>query len=168
MSAAMKWIMNPTALSFEHYTLFEKDAPVLDLKFNYHTNTARISLEGEKRAFMIDNASSLRNKILLLNEYGLEFGQLSYENEISSEGFVQIENKELRYVIDSSIQPRVIFYNESSPVPVISCLLPERKAIDFSLNKNIKNNVASAALILLMGWYLRVPVLEKTSGLVAS
>jgi len=161
----MKWIMNQNALSFEHYTLLEKDTPVLDLKFNYHTNTARISLEGEKRAFMIDNASALKNKILILNEYGLEFGQLSYENEISSEGFIQIENKEFRYVIDSSGHPRILFYNESSQAPVVSCLLPERKAVDFSLNKNIKNNATSAALILLMGWYLSVSVVEKTSNL---
>lgn len=161
----MKWVKNQDALSSEHYTLLTKDSPALELKFNYHTNTARVAFEGEKRAFMIDNGALLRNKILILNEYGLEFGQLSYENDLSSEGYILIENKEFRYVIDSSAQPKIMLYDESSPAPISSCMLPEQKAVDFSLNKNIKNNAVNAALILLASWYLYLPVLKRNAGM---
>ena len=161
----MKWIKNQNVHSFEHYSLLENDGVVMELRFNYHTNTARVECEGEKRAFMIDNGALLKNKILILNEYGFEFGQLSYENDHSSEGYIQIEDKELRYVIDPSNQPRVLFYDESSPAPMSNCNLPERSAIDFSLNQNIKNNPVSAALMLLLAWYLYMPVLKKNAGL---
>ena len=161
----MKWIQNQNGPSFQHYSLLKNDNRVLDLKFNYHTNTARIEFEGEKRAFMIDNGALLKNKILILNEYGLEFGQLTYENELSSEGYIQIENKEFRYVVDSSNQSRLAFYDDSSPAPINTCTLPDQSAVDFSLNKNIKNSPASAALMLLLGWYLHLPVLKKKAGM---
>jgi hypothetical protein len=162
----MKWIKNQNGPYFEHYSLQKDDKTVLELKFNYHTNTARAQWEGEKRAFMIDNSASLKHKILVLNEYGFEFGQLNYENELSAEGFIQIENKELRYVINTSVAPRIILYNESSPAPVVSCILPEKSAVDFSLNKNIKNSPVNGALMLLLGWYLNLPVLRTHAMLV--
>ena len=163
----MKWIKNQNGPSFEHFSLLENDSAVLQLKFNYHTNTARIEYEDEKRAFMIDNGTILKNKILILNEYGFEFGQLYYENEHSREGYVQIENKEFSYVIEASHQPRILFYDETSPTPVHHCVLPEKAAIAFSLNQHIKNNPVSAALVLLLGWYLFLPVLKKNSSLVS-
>jgi hypothetical protein len=162
----MRWIKNQNGPSFEHYSLLKNDAAVLQLKFNYHTNTARIECEGEKRAFMIDNGTIHRNKILILNEYGFEFGQLYYEIEQSREGYVQIENKELSYVIETSNQPRILFYDETSPTPVYNCLLPENAAISFSLNQNMKNNPVSAALLLLLGWYLTLAVLKRNISLI--
>ena len=51
----MKWIKNQNGPSFEHYSLLKNDKAVLELRFNYHTNTARVECEDEKRAFMIDN-----------------------------------------------------------------------------------------------------------------
>ena len=80
--------------------------------------------EDEKRAFIIDNSTVLKNKILILNEYGFEFGQLNYENELSAEGFIQIENKELKYVIYILSLARVILYNEYFTSPRESLYSP--------------------------------------------
>jgi hypothetical protein len=158
----MKWVKRPDNFSIEYYSLLKNDLPVLELKFNHHTNTARIEYDGRKRAFMIEEAGLFRNGIVFRNEYGVEIGYLHFEN-IVTEGYVQMEDEKFSFAINNSVSPKIVFYSAESPVPVATCMLPPREVLSFAISGNLKKNPMQSAMLLVMGWYLYLPTAKKIS-----
>lgn len=158
----MRWVKRPDNFSIEHYSLLKDELPVLELKFNHHTNTARVEADGSKRAFMIEEAGLFRNGIVFRNEYGIEIGYLHFETA-ANEGYVQIEDEKLSFVINNTVSPNIVFYAAESPVPVATCGLPQKDVLSFSVHNNLKKNPMQTAMLLVMGWYLYKPVLKKKS-----
>jgi hypothetical protein len=162
----MRWVKKQEAFFAEHFSLLNEDSPVLELRFNAHTNTARVECDGEKRAFMIEYGGLFRNSILFKNEYGYEIGHLHVENNNGAEGYVQIENERFSYAVNNTSLPKLDFYNTDSVAPVGSCLLPDKSVAGFSKTIDFRKQPLNAALILLVGWYLCLPLLKVKGNLV--
>lgn len=156
----MKWIKRQDNFSAEHFSLLKNDSVVLDLKFNLHTNTARVECGGNKRAFMIEEGGLFRNSVVFRNEYGIEIGYLHFENTNGTEGFVQMEDEKFNFTINSDAQSKITFFIDDSPAPAGTCLLPEKNAFNFSRNNGSAKTPLRSALLLVMGWYFYQPLLR--------
>jgi hypothetical protein len=160
----MKWIRNSNDSVNEHYILVKENDPVLKLKFNTHTNTARVQCDNEKRAFIIQRAGLPKNKVFIQNEYGFDMGQLVYENNSGNAGVVQIEHKRYKYNLHTAPLIGVKIYRESDNLPVVNCELDNSEIIpstDFSNNHIFEKSYIHAALLMVLCWYLFLPASKQ-------
>jgi hypothetical protein len=159
----MRWVRKQNNFSIEHFSLLKGDSPVLDFKFSPDSNTARVECEGRKRVFIIEYGGLFRNSIIFRNEYGIEIGHLHFENAGGTEGYVQMEDERFSFKINDGTLPKIIFYSGNSPSPAGSCLLPDRKTMNAALNDKLNKNHLQSSLMLVMGWYLYLPIVKKAT-----
>jgi hypothetical protein len=158
----MQWVKRQDNFSIQHFSLLKDDATVLELKFYHQTNTARVEYNGRKRAFMIEEAGLFRNGIVFRNEYGVEIGYLHFEGS-ATEGYVQIEGEKFSFAISNAPLPEIVFYTSETHTPVATCALPARDVLNFSPKGNNRKSPLQSAMLLVIGWYLYVPVIKGLS-----
>jgi len=157
----MKWVYVKSTATVDHYTLLKDDSPFLQLKYNHHTDTARVNYNEEKRAFMIQPNDEIKNRICLQNEYGFDLGYLAYDHLSEYEGLVQMEDKKYRFKAEPGISAKLLVYQESSIAPLVS----------YEISGNTLNNrlfeksPLQAALLLVLCWCLYLPVKNKAAVL---
>ena len=155
----MKWAYVKNSGTADYYTLLNNNIPVLEMKYNHHTDTARVNYKEEKRAFMIHRNDDIKNRVCLQNEYGFNIGFLAYENLSEHEGIVEMENEKYRFTVGSYTPPKFSVYNESSITPLASVEIARGTSIPDSTNNRLfEKSFLHAALLLVLCWYLYLPV----------
>lgn len=162
----MKWAYVKNSGTADYYTLLKNNVPVLEMKYNHHTDTARVNYKEEKRAFMIHRNDDIKNRVCLQNEYGFNIGFLAYENLSEYEGIVEIENEKYRFAAGPDSPAKFFVYNESLITPLASFEIDGATSIpDSSNNRLFEKSFLHAALLLVLCWYLYLPVKSSTTVL---
>ncbi len=155
----MKWVYIKNTGTVDHYTLLEDNSTVLHLKYNHHTDTARVNYNEEKRAFMIQPDYEHKNRVSLQNEYGYSIGYINNETLSEYEGYVHMEDEQYKYRIEPCTQVKFIVYHGSSIGPLATCEINNDFSVSGSLNnQKFEKSSVNAALLLLLCWYLYLPV----------
>lgn len=114
----MRWKTTLTTARKKVYELWNKDKYVLSLTYNPTAGTARIESSDEKRLFIIRKEGILKNKTVLINEYGFQVGKLGNENK---ENFIEFDGERFFYTINNNDGPKLVIYKESQDKPLLVC-----------------------------------------------
>lgn len=121
---------------------------LLSFTFNSSLNTTRLEYDDNKRMFMIDRGGFLHNKVVLKNEYGITMGYLGHEKwHHRDEGFIQIDQEKLFYLISHDHPPSLIIYKHSKEEPLLVCRLEDDHDHPAAIDK-------SKSLLTTLAWYL--------------
>lgn len=162
----MKWAYVKNSGTADYYTLLKNNTPVLEMKYNHHTDTARVNYKEEKRAFMIHLNDDIKNRVCLQNEYGFNIGFLAYEQLSQHEGIVQIENEKYRFAPEPAIPGKFFVYNESLITPLANFEITGGTTMPDSANSRLfEKSYLHAALLLVLCWFLYIPVKSSASVL---
>lgn len=134
----MKWVQISSNSSHQVYELWDNKEKLI--AFNYHVvhGTIRI-VSDEPRVFLLRKEGFLKNRTVLLNEYGFKMATLFEETEAQS-GQIEIDEKKFRFSIHNRLYKEVFIFSYDSDKPFITCDLPS------ALN-NYK------ALLLVLCWF---------------
>ena len=134
----MKWVQISSNSSHQVYELWDNEEK--QLAFSYHVGhgTIRI-LSTEPRVFQLHKKGFLKNRIQLLNEYGIKMAALIEEGDPGS-GQIEIDEKKLRFSIHNRLYKEAFIFSDESDKPSITCDLPA------TLN-------SYKVLLLVLCWY---------------
>jgi hypothetical protein len=114
----MRWKTILNTARKKVYELWHKDKYVLSLTYNDAAGTARIESSDEKRLFIIRKEGILKNKTVLINEYGFQVGKLGYENK---ENFIEFDGERFFYTIKNNGHAELIIYKVTPEQPLLVC-----------------------------------------------
>ena len=118
----MKWVQISSNSSHQVYELWDNDEK--QLAFSYHVahGTVRI-LSTEPRVFQLHKKGFLKNRIQLLNEYGIKMATLVEDVDTGS-GHIEVEEKKFRFSIHNRLYKEAFIFSDDSDKPFITCELP--------------------------------------------
>jgi hypothetical protein len=134
----MKWVQISSNSSHQVYELWNNEEKLIAFSYHVVHGTIRI-VSDEPRVFLLRKEGFLKNRTVLLNEYGFKMASLFEETETSS-GHIEIDEKKFRFSIHNRLYKEVFIFSADSEKPFITCDLPP------ALN-NYK------ALLLVLCWY---------------
>lgn len=154
----MRWKTVLNTARKKVYELWHKDKYVLSLTYNDAAGTARIESSDEKRLFIIRKEGILKNKTVLINEYGFQVGRLGNENK---ENFIEFDGERFFYTINNNDSARLIIYKESPDQPLLVCDLSavpgNTNPITLKSNEAIAKTNDVVSLLTSLCWLLFQP-----------
>jgi hypothetical protein len=148
----MKWFSindDPLQKTFELKHNREK---LLTLWYHPATATIRLTAENEKRVFLVRRRGFRRNRIVLLNEYGVQIGQLSHDSSQEDMGTIKISGLPFQYMIQKNLPALAAIYKGGETVVV--CEMPETPKEFQSVNND-------DLLVLILCWYTAAAVKKE-------
>ncbi len=152
----MKWSMvsNPSD-SLHVFHLVEGNAVKEKLLYNPLQQSARISCQGKQRLFFIEQNIFRNNHCVIKNEYGIDIGKFSSDQQHSRGGTIEVDNKKFDYRLENTPGAELAIYNKEMIKPIITCGLNAGQ--DKSV-ATIKQSIHEYACLLLgLCWYLFQP-----------
>lgn len=154
----MKWIRIQSSPAYEQFLLQEKGITVLNLRHNQETNTLRLKTGNEKRLMMIDTSQVDKNRIGLLNEYGIEIGGLTFTDTKDNAGEMVIEENHFRYVLTANPAMEIQIYDMRDDRLLMRCGLVQDTV---NAGKGLNNRVCFVQdnytpMVAGLLWYLHV------------
>lgn len=153
----MKWELIKATKEHEVYHLMNEDKKLLSLELNSFSQAARIHCENEKRVFVIRREGFLRNKTVIRNEYGVKIGELGQENK---ERFIQVDDEKFYYFYRNNPLAELMI-RDSNRETVVTCALKTTEGKSKIHLEDNKEDVANAALLMAVCWYLFLPVAKE-------
>lgn len=157
---AMRWESDLSTTGNEVYHLYKGDKHLLTLTLNSFSNAARVECNKQKRIFFIRKEGFLRNKTVLLNEYGIRIGELGHEN---NETFIAINDEKFFYTTNDNPKEELIFYTESKEKPIVTCNLTVKNGnsnVSFEKNKKL-SETSHPGLLMALCWYMFLPATKE-------
>jgi hypothetical protein len=134
----MKWVQITSNANHKGYELWDNEEKLIAFSYHVVHGTIRI-VSDEPRVFLLRKEGFLKNRTVLLNEYGFKMAALFEETEAQS-GQIEIEEKKFKYSIHKGLLKEVFIYAADAERPFIVCDLPS------ALNNYI-------ALLLVLCWF---------------
>lgn len=156
----MKWVSVNSASNQETYHLFKNDKKILTVILNPFSNSARVECEEQKRIFFIRKEGFLRNKTVLLNEYGVRIGELGHEN---NEQFINLNDEKFYYNTSNNAGNELVLYKDKKENPIVSCnlLIDEGSStIQFKKDKKL-SDTSHPGLLMALCWYMFLPATKE-------
>jgi len=138
----MKWVQISSNSRQQVYELWDNEEKILAFSYEVEKGTIRI-LSGEPRIFFLRKQGFLKNRTVLLNEYGIKMATLFEETETHS-GQIEVDQKKFKFSIHKGLLKEVFVYATDTEKPFITCDLPS------TLNNYI-------AQLLVLCWYKLQP-----------
>ena len=134
----------------DEYTLIENDKTILRVRHRRDMNTARVETVNEQRILLIQNEGLLRIKMAIKNEYGVQIGQMFFDNWSDDQGVVQIENIRYRFSINNKSSQELYIYKGTRRNLIYQCNL----AFEPDNESHLKGH--TSAFIISIAWYLHL------------
>jgi len=138
----MKWVLKSSNLRQQVYELWDNEEKLIAFSYHVVHGTIRI-VSDEPRVFLLRKEGFLKNRTVLLNEYGIKMATLIEETETQI-GLIEIDQKKLKYSIHKGLLKEVFIYADDSEKPFITCDLPS----------TLSNYMAQ---LLVLCWYKQQP-----------
>jgi hypothetical protein len=116
----------------------------------------------QKRIFFIRKEGFLRNKTVLLNEYGIRIGELGHEN---NESFIAINEEKFFYTTNDNPEEELIFYTDSKEKQIVTCNITVKNGnpdVKFEKNKKL-SETSHPGLLMALCWYMFLPATKEKS-----
>lgn len=154
----MKWTKIKSENENETYELWDDKTKSLSLKMSSN-GFAKIQCNDSRRTFLIEKKGIFRSRIILRNEYGSSLGQLTFEGNHNSEGFIEMEGQKLRYTIQTHPTPEIVIYKSSNDLLLICDLVGITGSLYNFPKKSIEN--IYPALLLALCWHQTTKVSKE-------
>lgn len=151
----MRWESVASNTENEVYHLYKNDKHLLTLTLNLFSNFARVECNKQKRIFFIRKEGILRNKTVLLCEYGTRIGELGHDN---NEAFIILNDEKFYYTTDESADGELLLYKESKENPIVTC----KSAENFKKEKSLADT-SHPGLLMALCWYMFLPAAKEKS-----
>src|SRR5213592_4079230 len=115
----MKWVLISSNPRQQIYELWNNEKKLLVFTYHVIHGTIRIISE-EPRVFLLRKEGFLKNRTVLMNEYGIKIATLTEETE-SQTGSIEIDEKKLHYSIHNRLYKEVFIYSADSEKLLITC-----------------------------------------------
>lgn len=145
----MRWESVSTTTDQEVYNLYNSDQLLLTITLHPFSNYARVECNKEKRIFFIRKEGLLRNKTVLLCEYGTKIGELGQENNVP---FIVLNNERFYYSKDESTNGELVIYKDNIDNPIVTC----NSAVEFKKDKKL-SDTSHPGLLMALCWYMFLP-----------
>ena len=149
----MRWESVSSTSESEVYHLYKGDKNLLTLTLNPFSNSARVECNKQKRIFFIRKEGFLRNKTVLLCEYGTRIGELGHEN---NEPFIILNDEKFFYTSDESTDGELLLYKENKENPIVTC----KSAENFKKEKSLADT-SHPGLLMALCWYMFLPATKE-------
>lgn len=157
----MRWESVLSTTEDEVYHLYKKDKHLLTLTIHPFSNSARVECNKQKRIFFIRKDGFLRNKTVLLCEYGTRIGELGHEN---NEPYISLNDERFYYSNENEANGELNIYTDNPENPMVTC----KGADKFKKNKKL-SDISHPGLLLAVCWYIFLPAMkEKLTELVSA
>jgi hypothetical protein len=134
----MKWVLANSNQHQQVYELWNNEEKLMAFSHHVIRGTIRI-VSDDPRVFQLRKEGFLKNRTVLLNEYGIKLATLFEETETQN-GLIEMEQKKFRYSIHNRLYKEVFIYAGEEKTPLFSCDLPS------TLNHH-------RALLLVLCWF---------------
>ena len=161
----MRWESVLSSAGNEIYHLYKGDKRLLVLTLNSFSNAARVECEKQKRIFFIRKEGFLRNKTVLLNEYGIKIGESGQDN---NDNFIAINEEKFYYTSNEKPDEELIFYSDSKANPIVTCNVTVKngnQGVKFEKNKKL-SETSHPGLLMALCWYLFLPATKEIQNVV--
>ena len=142
----MKWVLISSNSRQQVYELWNNEEKLIAFSYHVVHGTIRI-ISDEPRVFLLRKEGFLKNRTVLLNEYGIKMATLFEETETHT-GIIEADEKKFKYSIHKGLLKEVFIYAGDSEKPFITCDLPSA----------LSNYTA---LLLILSWYKLQPQKKK-------
>jgi hypothetical protein len=153
----MKWELIAATKEHEVYHLMNDNKKLLSLELNSFSQAARIHCEDEKRVFVIRKEGFLRNRTVIRNEYGVKIGELGQENK---DRFISVDNEKFYYTYRNNPLAELMIKDHKRET-IVTCALKTAEGKARMHMEDNKEEVANAALLMAVCWYLFLPVAKE-------
>jgi hypothetical protein len=140
----------------DEYLLTEKDKTILKVRHRRDLHTARVETVNERRVLIIENEGLIKIRMAIKNEYGVEIGQMFFDNFSDNQGVVQIDNIRYRFTINKKSSQELYIYKGSHRDLIFRCNL----AFETEIQPDSKDQ--AAAFIISIVWYLHLLSVRET------
>ena len=113
----MRWESVLSTTEDQVYHLYKKDKHLLTLTVHPFSNSARVECNKQKRVFFIRKEGLLRNKTVLLCEYGTRIGELGHEN---NETYISMNDERFYYSNDNEPGGKLNIYKDNKENPIVT------------------------------------------------
>lgn len=155
---AMNVIIKRISKGKEEYILKEGDEKMLRIKYRNDLHTVRLETESDQRLLIIENEGLIKTRLSIKNEYGIEIGQMFFDNWSDKYGSVLIEGIRYRFQIKNSTTPELVFYKNSVKKISYQCLL------SFETENRSDSKDIVSALLISTAWYLVLNGISETQS----
>ena len=146
----------------DEYQLKENDKTIVQVRHRRDMNTARVETIKGQRVLIIEKEGLIKRRVVIKNEYGVEIGQMAFDNWSDSQGVVQLDNIRYKFTLNASSSQELYIYKGSRKNLVYQCNLAFEKGNQSQLKDH------TSAFIISIAWYLHLqPVMEKVPELVS-
>jgi len=142
----------------DEYQLNENGKTILKVMHRRDLNTARVETTKGQRVLIIENEGLIKERIVIKNEYGVEIGQLAFNNWSDNHGIIQIENFKYKFHLNNREKTEMLIFNDSGKTLLYQCLL----SFESDLLSHLKEQLS--AITVSIAWSLHLKsVGEKES-----
>lgn len=144
----MNWIpvTNQPAALLQEFRLMQNTDCKITLKYNPHQHSARLTSDDKQhRLFYFETAGTANSKILVLDQYGMERGNISFDKMLDT-GTVIFEGRLYYFQVKySAAQPVITIFKNRPAQPWVSC------------SYNISgDNALNMSFVLGLCWYVQI------------
>jgi len=152
----MNWsTTNNQEHTIERFELFDGNIPEMVLRYNPVQRSGRLERHNNHLLFFIEQTGIWGNKFLFENEYGVEIGKISFDNQQNLDGHIQIDKKKIYFKIPLNPKGDVFFVPNKFLKHNFHCTI---EAENFLTTPDKKVSAAQsekyACMILGLFWYL--------------
>src|SRR5207244_6456076 len=104
----MKWVLISSNSRQQVYELWNNEEKLIAFSYHVIHGTIRI-ISDEPRVFLLRKEGFLKNKTVLLNEYGIKMAVLIEETETNS-GLIEVDENKLHFSIYNRLYIEVSIY----------------------------------------------------------
>jgi len=158
----MNVIIKKISIGNEEYTLKENDKTILKVRYRRDMNTARVETINEQRILIIQNEGLLKIRMAIKNEYGVEIGQMFYDNWSDNQGVVQIDKIRYRFTLTAVSSLELYIYKGTRKNLVYQCSLALEKDSLLHLKEQ------TPAFIISIAWYLHLQDIKENKSQLVS
>lgn len=140
--------------TLQGYRLTDNNNNKLILKYNPLHHSTRITFGNSHRLFFMLSAGSLSGKTVFTNEYGLETGNLIFENQANKAGGLTIDGKIYHFRVDSN---KITIFEKNELQPLAVCELGSNTVS----STGILSKIDISCYVLGACWYLFLPFTKR-------
>ena len=156
----MRWESVLSTTEDQVYHLYKKDKHLLTLTIHPFSNSARVECNKQKRVFFIRKEGFLRNKTVLLCEYGTRIGELGNENNAA---YISMNDERFYYSNDNEPGSELNIYKDNKETPIVTC----KGADEFKKDKKL-SDISHPGLLMAVCWYMFLPAMKEKTRELAS